>query len=122
MFGIRIFTVSRQIALAEKTLPTSNRKGNDDAIAFREIFYVGTGLFDNTHKFVAEDEIFYLRKETVVDVQVWTTDRSRGYPQNDILRIFDFRVGNVVNLDVSRPMKNQSFHCSQRKAAALTPA
>jgi len=26
---------------------------------------------------------------------------------------------NVVNLDVSRPMKNQRFHFSQRKAAAV---
>src|SRR5204862_6670995 len=93
-----------------KTSPTSNRKGNDNAIAYREIFYFGAGLFHDTHKFVAEDEIFYLRKETVVNMQIGTANGGGGDTQDNISRVFDFWIINVVDLDVSRPMKNHRFH------------
>ena len=50
---------------------------------------------------MAEDEIFYLRKETVVNMQIRTANGGRCDAQDNIARTLGYWIIDVVDLDVS---------------------
>src|SRR5437763_4796759 len=102
--------MARQAILAKKAAAARNRKWDDDAIAFLQILRSGTRFFDYSHELVTEHHVVLLRDESIVDVQIRAADRSRGDPQDNVLRTFDSRIVHIVDFDFTGMMENQRFH------------
>ena len=105
-----------KIVLAEKTSAARDWKRNHYAIAFVQILDGTAFFFDYAHELVAEDKIFQLRKEAVVNVEIGSADGSRGDAENNVPRLLNFRIVDVIDFDAARSVKNERFHLSKRKA------
>ena len=101
---------ARYFSARVRTAQVIPSPASNDTVAFGKIFNVTPDLFNDAHEFVAQNEVFHLRKETVVNMQIRTADSGRSDTQDNIARIFDFGIGNVVNFDVPRSMKNKCLH------------
>ena len=72
---------------------------------------------------MAEHHVARLREEAVVDVQVRAADRGGGDAQNDVVRLFDLRIRDVIDGDFAGMVEDECFHsrCSLRAAAMPWP-
>ncbi len=59
-----------------------------------------------------QHKILQLREEAVVNMQIRPADRGGSHPKDNVARIFDFRIFDIVHFDVTWPVKNQRFHDS----------
>src|SRR5437763_13065051 len=100
----------RETVLTEKACSTRDRKRNDHAVAFVEILDGAAFFLDYAHEFVAENKIFQLRKEAVVNVQVGSADGGRGYTKNNIPRLLNSRIVYVVDVDTAGSVEDKRFH------------
>src|SRR5947199_3616080 len=96
-----------QTILAKKAVTARNRKWDDDAIAFLQVLHSGTRLFDYPHELVPEHHVVLLWAESIVNVQIRAADRGRGQPQDNILRIFDPGIVDIVDFDFTGTLDNQ---------------
>src|SRR5919106_1296431 len=96
--------------LTEETGAARYRERHHYTITFAELVHVAPGLFHNTHELVPHDHVFHLGEEPVVDVEVRAADRGGGHAQNNILRIFYFRVSDTVYFNATWPVINDCFH------------
>lgn len=99
-----------KIVAAEETGTASHRKRNNNTIAFFQFCDRAARFLDHAHEFMTEHEILNLRKESVVNVQVRSADRGRGDAQNNILRVFNYGIVDVIDRNFAGMMEDKSFH------------
>ena len=100
----------RQIVLAEEAGAARDRKRHHHAIAALKFGHAGAVFLDHAHEFVAEHHVVQLRQEAVVDVQVRAADRGGGDAQNDVVRLLDLGIGDVIDGDFAGMMEDKCFH------------
>jgi hypothetical protein len=88
--------MDRKSLCAEEAAAARYRKRDDDPVAAAQVRYPGANLLDYTHELVTHHQRLELGKEPVVQVQVRTTNRSGGDPQDDITRTFQTRIVNPL--------------------------
>jgi hypothetical protein len=110
MLLIRIFAMDRESVRAEEATAARDRKRDHNSVSTAEIPYRRADLFHDAHELVAHDQRLGLRQKPVVHVQIRSADRSRGDFQDDVPRIFQRGILNILNPHILRFMKNNGFH------------
>src|SRR5438067_8772952 len=59
---------------------------------------------------VPEDHVVLLWDESIVNVQIGAADRGRGHAQDNVLRIFDPGIVDIVHFDFTGMMEYERFH------------
>jgi hypothetical protein len=99
-------------SLAKMTDATGNLKRNQDAVALFQRIVRARFLYD-AHKFMAQDVVLFHRGNVaIVEVKVRAADRSRRHAQNNVERVLNFGIGDVLNLNVVFSLSGRSFHSS----------
>ena len=94
----------------EKTVATSNDKRNYHPVAFLQIFYVLSGFNDFPHKFMTKNiAMFNLGYFASIKMEVRATDRRCRNTQNNIICLFNARIGNIFYLNVMWAVISQCF-------------
>ena len=114
-FRIGIFAMPRQAVVAEKAMSACDRKRNNDAIAALQGFHVGSCFFDYAHELMPENEILFLRNESIQNVQIGTAYRGRSDAQDDVVGFFDSRIVNLIDLNMAGSMENERFHAKNKR-------
>src|SRR6185295_12729988 len=95
---IRVLTQRKHLFLAEETVATRDRKRHDDAIADLQIRHFAANFHDLTHELMTENiATLHRGNETVVKVQVGTTDRRRADLHDRVALVEDLWIRNLLN-------------------------
>ncbi|MNY03524.1 hypothetical protein D3C86_1361510 [compost metagenome] len=88
-----------------------DRRGNHHAIAHVQVAHLRTQLLDDPDALVAEDRPGLHPGHGSPDhVQVRPADRAGGQPNDGIGRLLDLGIGDLVEPNVSHPVKHDGFH------------
>ncbi len=100
----------------EKTVATGNHKRDHHPVAALNIFHPAASFHHFPHKFMAEDiAMFHLRNFASIEMQVGAANCGSGNAQDDIVRLFNGRVGNIFNANGVRAMVRQSSHADLQR-------
>ncbi len=97
---------------AEEALAARDGERHDDPVADLEPLHLGADLDDLAHRLVPEDlSLLHERAEVaIVEVQVRAADGSARDLDDQVLRVFELGLGNVLDPDVLRPMPHDRSH------------
>ena len=115
---IGIFAGGILLQSTEKTVATSNDERNYHSVAFLQIFYVLSGFNYFPHKFMTKNiAMFNLGYFASIKMEVRATDRRCRNTQNNIICLFNARIGNIFYLNVMWAVISQCFHATSRDSS-----
>jgi len=96
---------------AEKAFTTRNREWNHNAIPGRDPRDTAPRFFDCPHELVTQNVTgLHPRNLASVDVQVRSTDGCRRDAQDDVVVLFDNRIGDGLDADVPGCVIGERLH------------
>src|SRR5690348_9937450 len=122
--GSCVVAAGPQLVLAEKTLATSDSKGNDDAITNFECVRLngGANFNDLTHKFMPENVALLERGNVaVIQMKIGTADAGAGDAYDCVARIQDFRIGDIFDTEFFFAHPADSLHDVLNSAVCRPP-
>src|SRR6478735_12434761 len=96
--------------ITEKAMTTGYRKGYYYAVAFFNLSDTTANFFNNTHKLMTQHLVVHLRKETIIDMKIRTTDSRGCYFKNHIFRLLNLGIGYIIDTNIPDLMKYGCFH------------
>lgn len=105
------FAGGELLELAEKAIATGNHERNHHTVAALHGGDGRAGFFDDAHELMAEDiAVLHGRDLAPVQVQVRATDRGGGDPQNDVVGLFNDRIGHGIHLHLVCALVSHRSH------------
>src|SRR5437764_15114268 len=102
-----------QPVLAKEAVPARDWKRHHYSVPFLELGNFIPSLLDYSHEFMAESDRLFLWKKPIVNVEIRPADRGRCNLQKNVFRMFDSRIGYLIDLDVPRLVKYGCLHVSR---------
>src|SRR5690606_18046727 len=93
-------------------LSAADGKGHHHPVSFLQVLYAFSHFHYFSHEFVPHDEAFEIRKFTIVNMQIRTTDGCSGYSDNRIPVVLNDGVIYGINSDIFGLVINERFHTS----------
>jgi hypothetical protein len=121
--GVGALAAGKKAVLAEKALAAGDRERHHDAVAYPELFVLGSDLDDFAHGFVAEHvALFHRRHDAIHQMEVRPANRARCHLDNRIATVLDLGIRHAIAPDVVLAMPSQRFHRCLLRTARNTNA
>ena len=113
---VRVFTGRVLLHLAKEAVTAGNHKRDHHPITFLHVFHFAPALHHLAHKFMTKDiAVLDLGNFSAIKMQIRTTDRRGGYAQDDIVRLFDTRIGDIIDPNMMWTVIGESFHATSER-------
>lgn len=114
---IGIFAGGILLQSTEKQSPQAMTNGITTRSPFAN-FYILSGFNYFPHKFMTKNiAMFNLGYFASIKMEVRATDRRCRYTQNNIICLFNARIGNIFYLNVMWAVISQCFHATSRDSS-----
>ena len=106
----RLLASTVMMVVAMGAVSATDCARNQYAITLLEATDRLSRIFDHTTEFVPQQETVDLHRGCVPHMKIGTADRSPLDLHDDILLVFDLRIGKVVVADIFIAVQNEAFH------------
>src|SRR5690606_18418308 len=108
---VGVIALALKLMLAEPAFAAAYIERDDDAVALLNLRNGRTGLFHDAERLVADDIIMrHIRDHAVNQVKIRTADGGCRQPNNDVIRLLDARIRNLLDDDVLHALISDGFH------------
>ena len=101
---------------AKKAVATGNHEGDHDPLALLHVLHIPAGFDHFTHKLMTKNvAMLDLRDLTAVEMQIGSTNRRRRDAQDDIVRLFNDGIGNIIHANMVGTVVRECFHATSER-------
>ena len=114
--GVGVFAGRVLLQAAKEAVSAGDDKGDHHPVAFSQRLHFPARLHHFAHELMAKNiAVLNFRDLAAVEMQIGSADRRGRYAQDDIVRLFNDRVGDILDTNMMWTVVRECFHATSER-------